>query len=87
MYENYDQGTGGKRKLDEKTLTELLGVFDSLDIYSWDGYNESNDEMLDGMGFSLFVQMADGTSITASGDNCFPENFQEFEQVILSMMN
>lgn len=85
-YENFDEGVKEKKKLDNKTASEIIELLDRLDIYSWDGYKETDEEVLDGKGFTLFVTMADGTNISASGDNCFPENYQEFEDAIRSFM-
>ena len=87
IYANLDEGQKEKKhKVDREKLAVLLDTFERLDIYSWDGYKESNDEMLDGMGFMLYATFSDGTVINASGSNCFPENFEEFESAILSLI-
>lgn len=87
IYANLDEGRKEeKHKVDKEKLAVLLDTFEKLDIYSWDGYKESNDEMLDGTGFMLYASFSDGTVINASGSNCFPENFGEFESVILSLI-
>lgn len=87
IYANLDEGQKEKKhKVDKEKLAVLLNTFEKLDIYSWDGYKESNDEMLDGTGFMLYATFSDGTVINASGSNCFPENFEEFESVILSLI-
>lgn len=87
IYANLDEGQKEKKhKVDREKLAVLLDTFERLDIYSWDGYKKSNDEMLDGMGFMLYATFSDGTVINASGSNCFPENFEEFESVILSLI-
>ena len=87
IYENYDEGKKGKFNADEETVSELLKTFEDLDIYSWDGYKESDEEVLDGMGFTLYVQFADGSCINASGDNKFPEKFGEFDRAMRALMD
>lgn len=82
IFDNFDEGEKTKRKADEKTISELLSLLERLDIYSWDGYKEYDEDVLDGMGFSLYVRLADGKSINASGSNKFPKNFREFDEAI-----
>lgn len=86
IYENFDEGKKGKYRADENTVSQLMNTFKELDIYSWNGYDEYDEEMLDGMGFTLYVKFVDGTYINASGDNKFPENFGEFDDVMRLLM-
>ena len=86
IYDNYDEGTDGKLKANEATISEIKKLFKDLDVYSWDGFKECDEFMLDGMGFTLYVKFADGTSINASGSNLFPKNFNEFDEAICSLV-
>ena len=85
IYENFDEGQKHKIKADEKNVSELMSIFKELDIYSWDGFDEVDEEVLDGMGFNLYVKFADGSCIKASGDNKFPVNFQKFDEAFRSL--
>lgn len=85
IYENYDEGKKGQFRANKKTVSGLINLFKTLDIYSWNGYQESDDEVLDGMGFSLYVKFSDGTIINANGDNKFPEHFNEFDHSMRSL--
>ena len=86
IYENFDEGKKGKFNADEQAVSELMQVFKELDIYSWDGYNEYDEDVLDGMGFTLYVKFSDGSSLKAEGDNRFPKNFREFDEAMRSFM-
>ena len=86
IYENFDEGKKSKINADEKTVSEIMRIFKELDVYSWDGFAESDEEVLDGMGFNLYVKFADGSCISASGDNKFPDNFQEFDKAMRSLV-
>jgi hypothetical protein len=59
------------------TVESLMDVIETYDIASWDGFDESAKYVLDGEGFSLEIQFTDGTSISARGDNRFPERYFE----------
>ena len=85
-YENFDEGKKGKNKVNEETISELLKLFKRLDIYSWDGYKGYDEDTLDGIGFTLYVQFADGTSINASGENVFPNNYSAFDKAMRLLM-
>ena len=86
IYENFDEGKKGKYRANEEVVSNLLEEFNKLDIYSWNGYREADDEVLDGMGFTLYVKFPDGSVINASGSNKFPKNFREFDTFMQSLM-
>ncbi len=66
---------GSFRSMDERYIDELLQVIEEYDLYQWDGFDRSRENVLDGEGFRLEVVFTDGTSIQAIGDNAFPENY------------
>ncbi len=51
-------------------------------ISDWDGFSETDEDVLDGDGFSLTVNYADGCSINAYGSNAYPEGYSEFDDSI-----
>ena len=55
-----------------EALASLLAV---QQVEKWDGFHESDPDVLDGEMFSLEVKYADGTSVYASGSNAFPEGY------------
>ena len=59
------------------TVEALMDVIESFDVASWDGFDKSAKYVLDGEGFSLEIQFTDGSSISARGDNRFPDRYFE----------
>ena len=55
-----------------KTVDDMIRGYNVL---SWDGFKGVDEYVLDGEGFSMRIEMADGTEISASGDNMFPEGY------------
>ena len=63
------------RIIDSGLVAELQNVIRTYDLLSWDGFHESDPYVLDGEGFCLELNFADGTSVYASGDNAFPGGY------------
>ncbi len=63
--------------IDEKTVQTLMEVIEAYNVCSWDGFDETDENVLDGEGFSLEIGFTDGTSVKALGDNAFPEQYAD----------
>ena len=63
------------QSIDRKYVDALFQVIEEYDLYQWDGFDESRDNILDGEGFRLDIGFTDGTSIHANGDNAFPKDY------------
>ena len=63
--------------MDEETVQTLMEVIEAFNVSSWDGFDETNENVLDGEGFSLEIGFTDGTSVKALGDNAFPEQYAD----------
>lgn len=63
------------RRMDPGLADELQDVIRTYSIESWDGFHESDPDVLDGEGFWLELKFADGTSVYATGDNAFPDGY------------
>ena len=68
---------GEPRPFAEELATELEQVVADYDMESWSGEYSTGYEVLDGECFSLEMEFADGTIVSASGDNAFPEGYDE----------
>ena len=68
---------GPDRPVDAEVAEALLALIDEYDLTRWDGFDRAEEGVLDGETFLLKVRLADGTGITASGDNAFPPNYFE----------
>ena len=55
-------------------LGELLGTYG---VAGWDGFDKSKRNVRDGSDFALEILLEDGSTVSASGGNAFPENYAE----------
>lgn len=71
-------------QMDEEAMLALEKACQKNRINEWNGFHESDPEVLDGDGFSLFVGYEEG-NISVSGSNCSPAGYwdflEEFKQI------
>lgn len=63
---------------DAGLLDRAKEILEKNKVGTWNGFHETDPMVLDGSGFSLGIIFTDGTEISASGTNCFPENYASF---------
>lgn len=63
-------------------LGELAGTYR---VDRWNGFDKSNSRVMDGSSFSLDVTLADGGTISAHGNNSFPENYSDVSSAIKTL--
>ena len=68
---------GEPRPFAAELAAELAQVVIDCDMESWSGVYSTGYEVLDGECFSLEMAFADGTIVSAYGDNAFPERYDE----------
>lgn len=79
--EDFDGFRHGERSLNVRP-DEVTAVLMDCRADGWDGFHESNADVLDGTSFTFEASFADGSSVSASGTNAFPEGYGEFVQGI-----
>lgn len=67
---------------DEELMKGLSAIIDEHNLHKWDGFNRTNSLVLDGTGFGLGVRFDDGSGISASGNNSFPDGHYDASQAI-----
>ena len=67
----------GGRYIDTDFADSLMQIFDEYDLSQWDGFDKSNQYVLDGEGFWLEIRLTDGTTVSARGENAFPRNYYQ----------
>jgi len=65
-------------KVDPSVFNRLGEIYEKYEVACWDGFNASDSDVLDGDGFSLRINFADGARLRAHGSNAFPKNYREF---------
>ena len=63
-------------------LGELAGTYR---VDRWDGFDKNNKRVMDGSTFTLSVTCSDGTTISAHGNNAFPENYADVSAEIRTL--
>ena len=62
----------------EPSVLEQLGtVAGKYRVDLWDGFDENNKHVMDGSSFTLEMTLSDGRTVTARGNNCFPDRYSE----------
>ena len=56
---------------------EIDDVIQKYNVASWNGFNKSDDGVMDGYSFSLKVVYENGAELTASGYMKYPNNYNE----------
>ena len=74
------------RPFPEALAAELTRAIADNEADSWRGVYETEYEVLDGEGFSLELDYADGIRVQASGDNAFPEGYFSFQSAVLDIL-
>ena len=62
----------------EEEQQELLELVQKYNVASWDGFNKSDQFVLDGSNFTFSVTTKDNVKIYASGYMKYPRNFSNF---------
>ena len=62
---------------DEPILKELGAIAGKYHLDRWDGFDENNKRGSDGSSFTMSITLADGSTISARGNNCFPDYYSE----------
>lgn len=68
--------------VDDLFVEEILKVLKEYRIDKWNGFNKTNQNVLDGDGFNLSINMDNNQRIQASGYMMWPDNYKEFQSRI-----
>ena len=63
-------------------LEELCGTY-GMD--RWDGFDKSKKRVSDGSTFTLSMTLADGTTVSAHGNNAYPDRYAEAAEEIKTL--
>ena len=77
---------GPSRKLDAAVVEALEGIIEEYGLISWDGFDESDSNALDGEGFCLDIAWEDGAAVHAAGDNAFPNGYFDAADAIEDLL-
>lgn len=58
-------------------MAAFSAMVSELSIDDWNGFSETDPDVIDGESFSLHIELTDGRTISVDGFNCFPANYFE----------
>ena len=64
-------------RVDADFADRLDAILEEFGVVAWNGFRESDDDVLDGIGFTLDVSFTDGRKIDAVGYMMWPENYDD----------
>lgn len=85
LEENFSGGAVLETPADPSVLDQLEQIAGNYAMVNWDGFDKSNSDILDGSGFYLSMTLTDGRTITAHGNNAFPNGYSEAKLEILEI--
>ena len=66
-----------KKTVDGSYLDKIADIVKKYDMGKWDGFNKSEDGVMDGSGFTLKIEFDDEKGIEAHGYMKYPSNYRE----------
>ena len=64
-------------EMDKSKIDEIIEVLNKYEVSKWDGFDKSNQNVLDGDSFSFSLYMKDDSKVQASGYMMWPKNYSE----------
>lgn len=67
-------------------IKRIEDVLNKYEVYKWDGFNKSDNNVLDGDSFSIYIDMGE-KDISASGYMMYPEHYREVREELDNIFN
>jgi len=75
------------KDVDESVLNEIDKIVNEYKIYNWDGFDKSDEDVLDGDSFEFKVSYENGKTIFAHGYMKYPDNYKEASDALINYFN
>ncbi len=75
------------KKIDKSYLERLSQIINDNNINEWNGFDERDENVLDGYSFSLRVVYDNGKNITSSGYMKYPKDYKKGHQALVDFLN
>ena len=76
-----------KVKVSMDTIKKVKDILLKYEVSKWNGFNKTDNNVLDGDSFHLSIFMKDGESISASGYMTWPKNYGEVKVELDNLFN
>ena len=74
-------------EIPEEALKALQEIVRERGILAWNGFDKEAESLMDGYGFGLEIEYADGTTVSAQGYGVFPEEFEEANAALSAFLS
>ena len=75
------------KEISKKDVEKLEDIIKKYEIDKWNGFNDSDNDIMDGTYFSLDVKYDSGSVIKAYGYMKSPDNYQEAHNALVDFLN
>ncbi len=72
------------KEIEKDKITELEKIIKDNEIYNWDGFDEYDQDVYDGYGFTLKIEYKDGKKTEAQGYMLYPKNYDEGHKALVN---
>ena len=74
------------KEIDSTYLIQLSNIINDNKIYEWDGFDKSDNSILDGYGFSLEISYENGETIKAGGYMKYPKGYDSAHENLFNFL-
>ena len=67
-------------ELDKKTMNKIIDILNKYDVVNWDGFNKTDNNVLDGNNFHINLTIQDNKNVSASGYMMYPDNYKDVKK-------
>lgn len=75
------------KTIDKKYVDEINKIINEYKVYKWDGFNKSDNNVMDGTGFSFDVTYENDKTISAQGYMKFPKDYKVVTEKIEKILD
>ena len=84
-YQNYSKNVDIMCRPDTAVVAAISRLIKKHRLDMWNGFNKRDEGVLDGSGFSLYVRLASGKTVNASGYGRFPKGYDNFVKDLMKL--
>ena len=66
-----------EKEITKKEVKKIENILKQYEVYKWDGFNKSDQNVLDGNSFDISIILKNGETIRAYGYMKYPNNYRE----------
>lgn len=83
----YGSSNKEKYNVDKCVLKDIEKILNKYNVSSWDGFNKSDKNVLDGDTFSMYIVYGNNKSISSSGYMMYPNNYKNVKEELDTLFN